>query len=107
MSNMLYACSMLYRTRLPLVVVFNKTDVVSHDFAQEWMEDYEAFQEALDERNEYTDGPESTAATGDGVDDFWNAVQNAANDYETDYLEDLRNRISEQKAKKGALARLG
>uniref|UniRef100_A0A6U3WXC7 GPN-loop GTPase n=1 Tax=Ditylum brightwellii TaxID=49249 RepID=A0A6U3WXC7_9STRA len=134
MSNMLYACSMLYRTRLPLVVVFNKTDVVSHDFAQEWMEDYEAFQEALDERNEYTDGPESTgyygsltrslslvldefyttlhkcgvsAATGDGVDDFWNAVQNAANDYETDYLEDLRNRIREQKAKKGALARLG
>mmetsp|Transcript_25998 Transcript_25998/g.39357 ORF Transcript_25998/g.39357 Transcript_25998/m.39357 type:complete len:350 (+) Transcript_25998:90-1139(+) len=49
MSNMLYACSMLYRTRLPLVVVFNKIDVVPHDFLLEWMQDYEAFQEALDE----------------------------------------------------------
>ncbi|CAB9507862.1 loop GTPase 1 [Seminavis robusta] len=49
MSNMLYACSMFYRTRLPLVIVFNKNDVVPHDFCMEWMKDYEAFQEALDE----------------------------------------------------------
>ena len=48
MSNMLYACSMYYRTRLPLVICFNKTDVVSHEFCMEWMRDYEAFQEALD-----------------------------------------------------------
>ncbi|PWA51433.1 P-loop containing nucleoside triphosphate hydrolases superfamily protein [Artemisia annua] len=35
MSNMLYACSILYKTRLPLVVVFNKTDVAQHQFALE------------------------------------------------------------------------
>eukprot|EP00569_Conticribra_weissflogii_P014068 CAMPEP_0171415744 /NCGR_PEP_ID=MMETSP0880-20121228/39741_1 /TAXON_ID=67004 /ORGANISM="Thalassiosira weissflogii, Strain CCMP1336" /LENGTH=385 /DNA_ID=CAMNT_0011933975 /DNA_START=17 /DNA_END=1170 /DNA_ORIENTATION=- len=28
MSNMLYACSMLYRAKLPMVLVWNKTDVV-------------------------------------------------------------------------------
>ena len=44
MSNMLYACSILFKTKLPFVVVFNKTDVISHEFIQEWMEDFESFQ---------------------------------------------------------------
>lgn len=35
MSNMLYACSILYKTRLPMVLVFNKTDVAKHQFALE------------------------------------------------------------------------
>lgn len=35
MSNMLYACSILYKTRLPLVLAFNKTDVAQHEFALE------------------------------------------------------------------------
>ena len=35
MSNMLYACSILYKTRLPLVLVFNKVDVAKHEFALE------------------------------------------------------------------------
>jgi hypothetical protein len=45
MSNMLYACSILYKTRLPMVLTFNKTDVVPHAFAKGWMSDFEAFQE--------------------------------------------------------------
>lgn len=44
MSNMLYACSILYRTRLPFVVAVNKADVVSADYALEWIHDFEAFQ---------------------------------------------------------------
>ena len=67
MSNMLYACrsglvsvllqhtkhdltnvsSILYKTKLPFILVFNKTDVRPHDFAVEWMQDFEAFQAAL------------------------------------------------------------
>ncbi|KZT57993.1 hypothetical protein CALCODRAFT_468986, partial [Calocera cornea HHB12733] len=47
MSNMLYACSILYKTRLPFLLVFNKTDVRSHDFAIEWMRDFESYQAAL------------------------------------------------------------
>ena len=64
MSNMLYACryapirvirqrllklsdSILYKTKLPFILVFNKTDVQPHDFAIEWMQDFEAFQAAL------------------------------------------------------------
>lgn len=49
MSNMLYACSILYKTKLPFIVVFNKTDVVSHKFAQDWMTNFDAFQDALNE----------------------------------------------------------
>ena len=44
MSNMLYACSILYKTKLPFVVAMNKTDVIDHKFAKEWMEDFEIFQ---------------------------------------------------------------
>ena len=48
MSNMLYASSVLFKAQLPLVCVFNKTDVVPSDRAQLWMSDFEAFQDALD-----------------------------------------------------------
>jgi len=52
MSNMLYACSILYKTKLPMIVVFNKTDVKDASFAKEWMTDYEAFQQALNDDEE-------------------------------------------------------
>jgi GPN-loop GTPase len=39
--------SILYKTKLPFILVFNKTDVQTHDFALEWMQDFEAFQIAL------------------------------------------------------------
>lgn len=39
--------SILYKTKLPFILVFNKTDVHAHDFAVEWMQDFEAFQAAL------------------------------------------------------------
>ena len=47
MSNMLYACSILYKTKLPMILVFNKIDVKDASFAKEWMTDFEAFQAAL------------------------------------------------------------
>ena len=138
MSNMLYACSMFYRTRLPIVIAFNKNDVVPHDFAVEWMKDYEAFQEALDESMESNTNNSSTisstgfygsltrslslvldefysnfthcvgvsAVTGDGMDDFWDAIDKAAReDFSMDYIEDLKNKMEEQQAKQKAVAR--
>ena len=35
MSNMLYACGILYKTRLPMLLAFNKIDVQRHEFAIE------------------------------------------------------------------------
>jgi len=39
--------SILYKTKLPFILVFNKTDVQPHQFALDWMTDFEEFQEAL------------------------------------------------------------
>ena len=142
MSNMLYACSMLYRAKLPMVIVLNKIDVVGCEFVKEWMEDYESFQEALDDASSSTNGYSDemagggggsgyyasltrslslvldefynhlhkvgvSAATGEGVDEFWGVVQQAAEEYETGYLVDLKNRVEEQQAKERAMQRVG
>ena len=48
-----------------------------------------------------------SAATGDGIDEFWDVVQAAAAEYEEGYLEDLRNRVEEQLAKERAKKRVG
>jgi hypothetical protein len=127
MSNMLYACSMLYRTRLPLVVCFNKTDVVSHEFCMEWMRDHEAFQAALDQVRDdsgfygsltrslslvldefystFAHACGVSAVTGDGMKEFWETINNAATQDFVLYVEDLKDRIEEQQVRQKALAR--
>lgn len=52
MSNMLYACSILYKTKLPMILVFNKTDAHDAEFAKKWMTDFESFQAALQNEEE-------------------------------------------------------
>lgn len=120
MSNMLYACSILYKLRLPFVIAFNKIDVLRHDFAQEWMTDFEAFQTALDQvqedsymsnlsrslslvLEEFYNNLSSvgvSAATGEGMGEFFAAIDGAAKRYESEYLPDLLDRIRQQQAQK-------
>jgi hypothetical protein len=38
---MLYSLSILYKSKLPLLVCFNKNDVLDHSFALEWMRDFD------------------------------------------------------------------
>ena len=47
--------SILYKTKLPFIVVFNKIDAQPHDFALNWMQDFETFQEALATHRSTTD----------------------------------------------------
>lgn len=58
--------SILYKTRLPFLLVFNKTDVQPHDFALDWMRDFEAFQDALLARRQ-THGEEDGPAYMDSL----------------------------------------
>jgi GTPase SAR1 family protein len=117
MSNMLYACSMLYKTKLPIVVVFNKTDIVSHEFAIEWMEDVDKLDEALNSENNYMSSFTRSlgyvlnefyqnlrtvgvsAMSGAGIFDLFDKVKEAAKEYEEGYLPDLIKRMKEKEQK--------
>lgn len=117
MANMLYACSILYKTKLPMILVFNKTDAHDASFAKEWMTDFEAFQAALrDNEENNTDGiggsgymasllnsmslvldefykhldivPVS-AITGLGIKEFFEAVDVKVQEYETEYKPEM------------------
>nr|SVE77633.1 EOG090X072H [Daphnia lumholtzi] len=103
MSNMLYACSILYKLKLPFIVVMNKIDVVKHDYALEWMTDFDAFELALSSDSSYNANLSRSlsltldefykdlttvgfsAVTGEGFDEFLAAVDAAVVEYETDY----------------------
>lgn len=138
MSNMLYACSILYKTKLPMILVFNKTDVKDAEFAKEWMTDFEAFQAALKEEEEAgsfgglegssTGGGSGymgsllnsmslmleefyshlsvvgvSAMTGAGINEFFEAVGEKAQEFERDYkpeLERRRKQRDDEKAEK-------
>ena len=129
MSNMLYACSILYKTKLPMILVFNKTDVKDAEFAKEWMTDFEAFQAALREE----EGGEAglggsgymgsllnsmslmleefyrhlsvvgvSSMTGQGINEFFEAVDEKSKEFERDYKPELERRQQQRvKAKDG------
>ncbi|KAG2346090.1 XPA-binding protein 1 [Suillus weaverae] len=116
MSNMLYACSIMYKTKLPFILVFNKTDVQPHDFALEWMQDFEAFQVALashsgsrdsegeptymnslmnsmslvlDEFYKHLKAVGVSSTTGAGIKEFFEAVEESRETYKIEYLPEL------------------
>ncbi|XP_028928005.1 GPN-loop GTPase 1 [Ornithorhynchus anatinus] len=103
MSNMLYACSILYKTKLPFIVVMNKTDIIDHSFAVEWMQDFETFQDALNQETTYASNLTRSmslvldefysslrvvgfsAVQGTGLDELFVQVSSAAEEYEREY----------------------
>ena len=129
MSNMLYAISILYKTKLPMVLVFNKTDVKPETEAVEWMRDFESFQDALrkEEENQEREGGGYmgsllnsmslvleefynhlsvvgvSAMTGHGVDDFFEAVDEKRAEFEKDYKPEMERRRAEAQEQKEQL----
>ncbi len=120
MSNMLYACSIMYKTRLPFIVVFNKIDLEPCNFAMEWMKDFTAFQEALSGDESYMASLVHSMSlvleefyqelnvvgvsslTGEGMVEFMEALERANEEYESDFKPDYEKRLSERNAKQEA-----
>ncbi|KAI4248041.1 MAG: hypothetical protein L6R40_001130 [Gallowayella cf. fulva] len=137
MSNMLYACSILYKTKLPMILVFNKTDVKDAGFATDWMTDFESFQAALKREEDSgsfggVEGAEGgigggsgymgsllnsmslmleefyrhlsvvgvSSMTGQGVNEFFEAVLEKAEEFERDYRPELERRQGERQKQK-------
>lgn len=86
MSNMLYACSILYKTKLPFILVFNKTDVQPHDFALEWMSDFEEFQAAL--------ATHEGARDAEGEPTYMNSLMNSMSLVLDEFYKNLKVRCS-------------
>eukprot|EP00301_Raphidiophrys_heterophryoidea_P025253 c8431_g1_i1.p1 GENE.c8431_g1_i1~~c8431_g1_i1.p1 ORF type:complete len:267 (-),score=65.01 c8431_g1_i1:641-1405(-) len=53
MSNMLHACSIMCKSQLPFVLVFNKIDVQPHEEIEEWLRDFDKFDTALQAEQSY------------------------------------------------------
>lgn len=98
--------SILYKTKLPFILVFNKTDAQPHQFALDWMHDFELFQAALNQEHDMEGEPTYmnslmnsmslvldefyknlktvgvSSATGDGFKEFLEAVEGSREEYE-------------------------
>lgn len=117
MSNMLHACSILYKSRLPMLITFNKTDVCDHEFCIEWMKDDEAFEEATRTINSYMSNLTQSMSlvlqefyenltavgvssiTGKGMDEFFKATLKCAEQYNNEYKVEIE-KMKEEKYKK-------
>lgn len=73
-STMLYACSILYRSGLPMVLALTKTDVKKADEIIEWMTDVDKFEAAVDAEKSDSYFSDFNRQTGSIFSEFYDAL---------------------------------
>jgi len=129
MSNMTYACSIMYKTRLPFLIAFNKIDIMSHIFLTEWLTDADSMKEALAKDKTYMSSLVKSmgyvleefyktinhvgvsAITGAGILRFFKALEKGSADYWLEYRPVLaamqeKKRKQREQLKKVQIARI-
>lgn len=104
-SNMLYASSVLYKTKLPFILCFNKADLASWRERAVWLDDVEAFCSAAQSDDSYSSSLSRScaitmmefyrsirhtgvsSANGDGFDTFIEKLHEAYEEYESDFVD--------------------
>ncbi|CAA9990054.1 XPA binding protein 1, putative [Plasmodium knowlesi strain H] len=118
MSNMLYACSVLYKARLPFLACFNKVDIIKHDKCIQWMRDYDTFNEDVihDESymasfsrscalmiNEFYEGIKTvgiSSKTNEGFNSILKNLQLLKEEYISEYVTSIEKQMKRIKRKK-------
>jgi len=104
MSNMMYACSIMYKNKLPFILVFNKTDICDPTPILQWMSDLDVFLEALQGDDSYMKSLTKSMAlilarfyesiqyvcvssmTGEGLNDLVDSLQKVPKEFKDIYL---------------------
>jgi GTPase SAR1 family protein len=104
-SNMLYALSIMYKMKLPLLIAFNKLDIAKENKVIEWLQDFESLQEALKKKDDYISTFSSSLSlllaefyktikyvsvsskTGEGFDELLKKCEEIRKKYEEEVLE--------------------
>lgn len=73
-STMLYACSILYRSGLPVVLALTKNDVRPADEIISWMTNNEKFEEAIDKEGDSTYFSDFNRSTGSIFSELYEAM---------------------------------
>lgn len=128
MSNMLYACSILYKYKLPFIIAMNKIDIVDCKYAENWLQDYDEFYDALSSESTYAANLTRSlslaleefystikacgvsAFTGEGMDAFMRLADEAAIEFE-DYRADCeklkrKKKLENEKRQKNILGKI-
>ncbi|KAG2435570.1 hypothetical protein HYH02_011864 [Chlamydomonas schloesseri] len=120
MSNMLQACSILYKTKLPMLLLFNKVDVARHEFALDWMKDFDTYTAALEADSSYAATLSRSLAlvldsfyanmravgvsalTGEGMEEMLAQVGECGKEYKEFYVPELEKAKADKAAKEQA-----
>ena len=114
MSNMFYALSILYKSKIPLLICFNKIDILDHSFALEWMKDFEKFDLNLSKVDTYLSSLSRSlslvleefyknieacgvsAGTGKGFDKLEAKFEKCKNEYYEVFYVEVQNKLKQK-----------